>query len=149
MEKRVLFYLVIVIISIFGLFMVSKNLLTGNILLDLKNNYKAGEKLTGELSLTIEKGDSLQKDTIIILSLIQNNTPMATEAVTLEEFIEKSGEKVNPVKKDKDYFYETPGEFTIQISDIIDYAFEKPGEYTLLFSILSLDIRTEKTIFID
>ena len=148
-KKRWILYLAVIIIIV-GLVFVGINFvnLTGNVLLEFEKDFTIGEKLTGPLILTIEEGDSLSKDTPILLSLIKGNEVLRAETLTLEEFVKKSSSQ-GVFKESQEYIYEENTVHIVEVERIIDYTFEKSGDYQLIFSVLSLDINIRKRIKVD
>lgn len=148
MKKEITIFLGIIIVSVIAFSLLSINFLslTGNVALEESINL--GEKLSGDLILQIDEGDSLSEQLPILIALTKNNSIILTETLTLEKFIQNSDNPKDPVKKNSESFYEIPGKYNLEISNIIDYNFEEPGEYELLFSILDLDINTKKKFLV-
>jgi len=146
--KLVLYFVVLIIILVLIFVGFNSINLTGNVLLEFEKDFKVGEKLTGPLTLTIEKGDSLSKDTPILLSLIKGNEVLRVETLTLEEFVTKSSSQ-GVFKKSQEYVYEENTVHVVDIGRVIDYTFEESGNYQLIFSVLSLDLNIRERIKVD
>lgn len=137
METREAVLYIVTIISIMGvgyIFLggVSKNSgisgntfvsLAGNAVLDLEDNFKIGDNLTGNIILNEEESDAYG-----LILLTKDNQPILTETFNLKE-IPKT--KIN-------------SENSVKIEDLIDYQFEEKGNYEFMFSVLDLDIKIQK-----
>ena len=117
-----------------------------NVIIEYQESFKLQEALTGSLSLTLEKQDSLEKDTPLLISLSKENEILEARTLTLDEFIKLSDNPIDPIKKDSGYFYETPGTYSIEIDKLIPYTFNERGEYELLFNIFKIDLTIRKKI---
>jgi len=100
--------------------------LTGNIVLDIENNFKIGDSLKGNMVVT--QGET-EEAIFGLISLTKNNEPIITETFNLKDV---SNEDKNS------------GIRTIKIEELIDYRFEEAGDYELFFSVLDLDINIKK-----
>ena len=60
---------------------------TGKATLDVQGTYSYNAPLSGVVSMAIQNGDSLQKDSSVVLSLSNNGNIVAEQALTLEQFI--------------------------------------------------------------
>lgn len=137
MDKR--WFLLFGALFVLGFFAFSgfKN---ANVVLNYNENYTLGQKLSGDLTIGIEKGDSLDVKMPILVSLSKNGTIISSETLTLEDFIGLSGFDLEKVKRDDGEFYETPGFYLVSISKVINYTFNESGEYEMMFVLLDLDI---------
>ena len=116
--------------------------LTGNAI--LQSEFSIGKNLTGELSITIDEGDKLNRNIPILISLTKNDIVVKAETLTFEKFVELSGSKTQPINS----FYKTPENFVINLENYFQFTFNESGEYKLLFSVLELDINIEKTFLV-
>ena len=98
--------------------------LTGNIILNLEDKLKIGDRLTGKIIL-----DSGKSDAYGFALLTKENKTLLTETFNLKD-IPKN--KINS----KHYF--------IKLEDFIDYQFEEKGSYELSFYVAYLEINLKK-----
>jgi len=105
--------------------------LTGNIILDVEENFNSGDKLNGVIILGIN--EQTNKNAPVLVSLIKGKEVLELETFSVGEIMQKS-KQVNQ-------------EYVVEVKDLIDYTFEEKGVYELLFSALSLEINSE-TIFV-
>ena len=103
--------------------------LTGNVVLNLDNNFKIGDTLKGDI--VVNQGENSEAIYGLIL-LTKDNSPIITETFNLKNVLVK------------DNF----GKNIIKIEDLINYQFTEPGDYELLFSVLDLDINIKKEILV-
>lgn len=96
--------------------------LTGNIVLNLEDNFKVGDNLKG--NIIINKDEASYG----ILSLTKDDKQLITKTFNLNE-----------IPKNKINFG-----YSINLEDLIDYKFNQTGNYELLFSVLDLDINIKK-----
>lgn len=99
--------------------------LTGNAILDLNDNFKVGDKLTGQILLAKESPDAVG-----LLSLSKDGEEAVTETFNLKDI---------PTKQ-------SGSNYVIDLADITDYTFNETGSYELLFSVLSLDTNIKKEL---
>lgn len=104
---------------------------TGNVILDVEENFNSGDKLNGIIILGID--EQTDKTAPVLVSLIKGKEVLELETFSVGEIIQKS-KQVNQ-------------EYVVEVKDLIDYTFEEKGVYELLFSALSLEINSE-TIFV-
>lgn len=133
MGKNKLVYF-LVILSIIVLFSITFNTLklTGNILLDLKDNFEKGENLTGKLNLKLT---DIPEDALAIILLTKDNKGIESQIISVKKLKENSVQ-IN---------VET---YSIELEKIINYTFEEPGQYELTFSILEKNINEKRKITI-
>src|SRR3972149_2414521 len=80
------------LILIFGLISLSS---TGKVTLQTQPSYGLNEFIGGQISLSIEQGDSIQKDTQMVLIFSKDNHVLVETTMTLEEFL---GSQINYVE---------------------------------------------------
>ena len=138
MEKRMillyaitLFSLIAVVYLFFGVLskipnMSDKNFmsLTGNVVLDLNNDFKIGDNVQGDIILNKEESNAYG-----ILLLTKEDKPLITKTFNLKDI---SKNKISS------------GEYSIKIEDLINYSFEEKGNYELFLSVLDLNINIKK-----
>jgi hypothetical protein len=136
MEKRELMFYVITFISLIAFAYFSMNLifkisgnssvrgLTGNLILDLEDNYQINDNLTGSMVL-----DLGEKEAYGFALLTKGNKTILTKTFNL-----------NNIPKN----LLTSGQYSINLEEIISYQFEEKGIYELFLSVLDLDIKIEK-----
>ena len=105
--------------------------LTGNVVLDIENNFKIGDNLKGDI--TLNKGENDEAVYGLIL-LTKGNNPIATKTFNLRDVLTKN---------------EISGKNIVKIEDLIEYRFEEKGNYELLFSVLDLNINIKKEIVVE
>lgn len=137
MDKE--WFLLFTILIILGYFAFS-GFKTVNVILNYEEDYNQGDKLAGDLIIGIEEGDSLDVKTPILVSLAKENEVIASETMDLEKFIELSGANIVKIKREGEYFYETPGIYRVPLSNVIEHDFNEKGQYELVFSLVKLDI---------
>ena len=82
----------IIILAIFCLALITILLylnirsLTGQVSLEINENYGLNQNLTGEISILIEQGEKIQKDTEIVLRLDKENQTFGEERISFESF---------------------------------------------------------------
>ena len=96
--------------------------LTGNIVLNLEDNFKVGDNLKG--NIIINKDEASYG----ILSLTKDDKQLITKTFNLNE-----------IPKNKINFG-----YSINLEDLIDYKFNQTGNYELFFSVLDLDINIKR-----
>ena len=103
--------------------------LTGNVVIDLEDNFKIGDDIYGDIILT-------EKDTDVygIILLTKDSEPIITKTFNLND-ISKS--KIDSKK------------FLIKIEDLINYSFGEKGSYELFFSVLDLDVNIKKDFIVE
>jgi hypothetical protein len=143
MDKR--WFLLMGLLVLVG-FLVVSGFRSGNVVLNYEKYFKLGDKLSGDLTIGIEQGDRLDVKMPILVSLSKNGTMIASETLTLEEFINLAGIKLDKVSRSGKDFYETVGSYNVPIEKIVSYNFNETGEYEMLFSLLNLDINQITTI---
>lgn len=137
MDKR--WFLLVGVLVLVG-FLVISGFRSANVVLNYQEDFKLGDKLSGDLTMGIEEGDSLDAQMPILISLSKAGTMISSETMTLEEFIQLSGINVEKVNRDGQEFYETIGTYNVPIEKIIDYTFNEAGQYEMMFVLLDLDI---------
>jgi len=137
MDKR--WFVLLGLLVVLGYFALT-SFKTASVVLNYEEDYNQGEKLSGSLMLGLEEGDSVLSSTPMIVSLSKGNSVLASKTLTFKEFIGLSGKSVQPVKKDKEEFYEEVGTYAVPIAKVIDYTFSEKGQYELIFFIPKLDI---------
>jgi len=83
-------YLTIFVVALVALIILAGFLIvkpTGKISLQIEPDYHLNEVLEGQISVNIEQGDSIQKDSEIKLTLSKNNDVLAETTKTFEEFL--------------------------------------------------------------
>ncbi len=100
--------------------------LTGNVVLDLENNFKIGDTIKGDI--VVNQGENNEAIYGMIL-LTKNNAPITTKTFNLKDDLVKE---------------ESNGKNILKIEKLIEYRFEESGNYELLFSVLDLDINIKK-----
>ena len=98
--------------------------LTGNLILDLEDNYQINDNLTGSMVL-----DLGEKEAYGFALLTKGNKTILTKTFNL-----------NNIPKN----LLTSGQYSINLEEIISYQFEEKGIYELFLSVLDLDIKIEK-----
>ena len=93
--------------------------LTGNVVFDLSDQFKIGDKLVGEIIITQEESTAYG-----VLLLTKEDKSLITKTFNLNE-----------VPKTK-----LGSGYSVNLDDLIDYDFEESGRYELFLSILDLDI---------
>ena len=133
-----------IILSLAVLFLISFQFftLTGNIVLE-QESFQIGEQIQGNLKMTIEEGDSIKTDTVILLYILKDEEIVESQTLTFKKFIDMSDNPISPTEKPEGNFYETLGSHNVEVSKIITKTFEEPGEYKFAFSVLELGIRSE------
>ncbi len=111
--------------------------------------YNLNSSVSGEFILTIEQGDSLNQESTIFVGLLKKNTEIVSRTISLKEFIELSEVKINAVKRNNGFFYETPGNYRVDAGKIINYVFSEKGEYELIFMIIKMNLLSKKKIIVD
>src|SRR3989344_2844352 len=108
MDKRVIIVsLVVVVIAVLIIFLQWR---AANVIVDIgEQTFRVNDYLGGTLSITLEPGDSIQKDTPILVTLTKNNTVLQAATLTFQEFIEQSSNPINPTNKDNNLFYDQVG----------------------------------------
>lgn len=142
MDKR--WFLLIGVLILVG-FLAISGFKSGNVILNYQEDFKLGERLSGDLSIGIEEGDSLDSQMPILVSLSKNGTMIFSETLTLEEFIQLSGVSVEKVMASGKEYYQKAGFYSVPIEKVVDYTFNDAGQYELMFVLLDLDI-TKLTI---
>jgi len=105
--------------------------LTGNVVLDLENNFKIRDPLKGDV--VVNQGEVSEVIYGMIL-LTKDNEPIITETFNLRDVLIKE---------------ESSGKNIIKIEELIEYRFEEKGNYELLFSVLDLDINIKKEFLVE
>ena len=105
--------------------------LTGNVVLDLENNFKIGDTLKGDIILN--QGENNEAIYGMIL-LTKDNAPITTKTFNLKDDLVKE---------------EGNGKKILKLEKLIDYRFEEKGNYELLFSVLDLDINIKKEFLVE
>jgi hypothetical protein len=103
--------------------------MTGNVVINLENNYKIGDNLDGEL---IINSNELNKYGILLLT--KDNEPILTETFNLNDIPK------NKINSDQ---------YSVKIRDFADYKFEEKGNYELMFSVLDLNINIKKKFVVE
>ncbi|MBU3912963.1 MAG: hypothetical protein KKB21_01755 [Nanoarchaeota archaeon] len=98
--------------------------LTGNTVVNFEDNFKAGDRLTGDITINEDETSAYG-----VLLLTKNNKALITKTFSLKEALIKDANS---------------GENIIKIEDLIDYKLEEKGNYELFFSILDLNINIKK-----
>lgn len=122
---------------------------SANVSLEFSDSYVIGDELVGNLILIFEKGDSVNKEMPILISLIKDEKVLVVNVLTIEEFVLLSGEKINVVEKDGGYFYEEEGVYGVELNELIDYTFDEVGEYELFFSVMEIDLNIVKEFTVE
>lgn len=102
--------------------------LTGNVIVNLDDNFEIGENISGKIILTKEEVDAYG-----FVLLTKGNNVIITETFSLEDI----------PKKNVDSGY------SINIDDLINYKFKEKGKYDLFFSVLDLDINIRKEFVVE
>jgi len=105
--------------------------LTGNVVLDLENNFKIGDTLKGDI--IVNQGENNEAIYGMIL-LTKDNFPITTKTFNLKDDLVKE---------------EGNGKNILKLEKLIDYRFEEKGNYELLFSVLDLDINIKKEFLVE
>ena len=103
--------------------------MTGNIVLNLEENYKIGDKLSGEL---IINSNDLNKYGILLLT--KDDKPILSQTFNL-----------NNIPKNKI----NSNQYSIKIEDLVDSKFDEKGSYELMFSVLDLNINIKKKFVVE
>jgi len=126
-----LFSLIAVVYLFFGVLSKTPNMsdknfmsLTGNVVLDLNNDFKIGDNAHGDIILNKEESNAYG-----VLLLTKEGKPLITKTFNLRD-----------ISKNKI----TSGEYSIKIEDLINYSFEEKGNYELFLSVLDLNINIKK-----
>ncbi len=135
----------------------------GSVVLQVEPSYNLSEEIKGIVSITLESGDSVQKNSEIKLTLLKDSSILAEASKSIEEFL---GDQINYVEINKesvscindstqencttsssiDYYYETSGTYSRNISEFINYNISETGDYVLRLEVLSLGV-SEEVIF--
>src|SRR3989344_9295783 len=142
MKYNLLFLAIIVLFAIGTLFVM--NFQTANVVAEYQETASLNDPLSGKLTLAVEEGDSINKETPLMISLIQGKNVIAVETMPLEEFVSLSDNPMPPVKKENGEFYEQPQMYNVEISKIIDYHFTQPDTYELTFNVPKIDLLVKK-----
>jgi len=105
--------------------------LTGNVVLDLEDNFKIGDTLKGDI--VVNQGEIKEAIYGMIL-LTKDNAPITTKTFNLQEVLVKE---------------ESNGKNILKIEKLIEYRFEEGGNYELLFSVLDLNINIKKEFLVE
>jgi hypothetical protein len=97
--------------------------LSGNVVLDLNDNFEIGDNLTGYLILNLEELDAYGS-----VLLTKDNQLLITRTFNLNE-IPKTKSNLG---------------YSIKIVNLIDYEFNQTGNYELFLFVLDLDINIKK-----
>lgn len=120
--------LIVLLFSVVSMFAPTEEFeLTGNVLLDVEENFNPGDKLNGVIILGIN--EQTDKSAPVLVSLVKDKEVLEIETLSVGEIIQKS-KQVNQ-------------EYVVEVKDLIDYTFEEKGTYELLFSALSLEVNSE------
>ncbi|MDO8460684.1 MAG: hypothetical protein Q7S74_06245 [Nanoarchaeota archaeon] len=112
-----------------------------NVIAQFPNSFKVGDKISGDVTITIEQGDSISADTPILIALSSSNGGvLEANTMTFKEFTSYSKDLPIETQKEGKIYYETPGKYSVDISKVIDYKFIDKGNYELTFVIFALDI---------
>jgi hypothetical protein len=137
MDKR--WFLLFALLAVTGYFAFT-GFRSANVVLNYEENYNLNDNLAGNLIITIEKGDSLDVNMPILISLGKGEEIISSETMTLKQFIKLSGSRLVAVENNYNEYYETPGRYNVPLSDVINHKFNEKGEYELIFSLPELDI---------
>ena len=85
MKKGEVFVLIAIWIFAIGLIVIGN--ITGNVSLDVKENYGLNSALSGEVNVIIEQGDSIQKDTLILLQLKKDGNVLEEKEISFFDFL--------------------------------------------------------------
>jgi len=103
--------------------------MTGNAVLDSETNFKVGEFIKGDITISQKETN----ETVYgIILLTKDNSPVITRTFNLK----------NVSIKDHS------GKDIIKIENLINYQFTEVGNYELLFSVLDFDINIKKEILV-
>ena len=105
--------------------------LTGNVIVDLENNFKVGDTLKGDI---IVNQKEINESIYGMILLTKDNNPIITKTFNLKNVLTKD---------------ENSGEKFIRVEEIIEYRFEESGNYELLFSVLDLNMNIKKGIIVE
>jgi len=139
MEKReVMFYVVISVVFLLFLYVafsflskttiLNPRTLIGNIVLDLQENYKTGDKLTGKIFMSKKSRDSMDSSGFLLLT--KGNESIFSETFFLKDILIKDMDS-------EDYF--------VELNQIKDFTFQEPGEYEIFFSVMDLNLNIKKS----
>ena len=132
---------IVILVALVSLLIVN---LTGKATLQTEPSSEINSVLSGQATITIDKGDSIQKDTQINIVLLKDDVVLSETTRTFEEFL---GNQISYVELTNEngtgYYYQTPGEYSRNLNEFIDYTFTDSGDYVLRFSIPSLNINEE------
>lgn len=124
MNKKIIIPILIVVALIALLFFTQFR--TGNVVASI-DSIKVGDKLQGNLKLTIEDKDNLNADAPLIFSITKGRDVKEVQTFTLKDFISSSD---NP-QESQPY---KAGTYTVPISSITNYTFTENGNYEVFFS---------------
>jgi len=117
---------------------------TGKVVTDFPKTLKIGEEFEAELFISIEDGDSLSKDSKVLVTIDKDGVAIEAEVVTLGEFIELSDNPVEPIRSGDGFYYQTVGTYRVQLTKIMKYKFSEIGDYDVSLMILSEDIEVSE-----
>lgn len=147
MEKEIKIFWIIVSLSLGILFLLTINMaMTGNIIRD-SQGYSKGEQFNGIVQIDFKSGEKINSDSPIILLLSKNNSIVAVETLTFEEFAENF---LNITKKqDNSFIFNSDKSYLINTGKILNYSFENSGDYTFIFSILEKNLYAKRNFYVN
>jgi hypothetical protein len=147
MKKGMLIGTIIIIVVLALIFVLSFK--PAHVILESQETGMLNSQISGQLTLSLEPGDSLETSAPLLVSLSKGNSILDVKTLTLENFISLSGKSPSTIEKEGKRFYETPESYSVDTNKIIRYTLNETGEYELLFEILRLDVTVKKTITVN
>lgn len=146
MEKETIIFGSIAILSLGVLFLLTANFaLTGNVVLNLEN-YSVGDKFNGVVQLDFKSGEKISSNSPILIMLSTNNSVVAVETLTFEEFADEFLGEIN--KQDNSLIFDSSKIYLINAGNILNYSLASPGEYTFIFSILDKNFYVKRDFYV-
>ena len=146
-KKIVVLFLTLIVVVLGVIFFQWRS---ANVISNLEDrNYKVGDNLSGEFSLRLSEKEVDVKTPILISLTDSKDNVLYVKTLSLDEFIEKSNNPIEPVEISGQKYYETPGMYYVNIDKLADYQFADSGEYILSFTVLGLNFNAEQKITVD
>lgn len=147
MEKELKIFGMIIIISLGALFLLVSNVaITGNVILNT-GNYSKGEQFKGLIQIDFKDKENIASNSPIIFILSKNNSIVAVETMTFEEFAENF---LNITKKQDDSFvFNSAKSYSVDAGKVLNYSFINSGDYTFIFSILEKDLLIQDDFYVE
>ncbi len=147
MMKKLIVTIAIIMLAILAILFFSFK--TGNVTLDFQDNNRVGSHIKGDLYLTLQKGDSIQKGTPILIYISKGGKVIEAATLTIDEIVSSSKNPQKTISKDGQEFYEQEGTYTIQLDPLFNYQFEEAGTYIVTLQILSSGYSLQKSFYVN